>query len=148
MSSEYDLAKALIKRFGKHSAALGWYQAECVNLSPLSFSIRDGNLLFINGTNLTLSADAEVMDWAVGDLAAAALAGASLLVIDRIGQQAPVWEYAHCEAISPLTFTTERGRYQNSTLAMTSLASNRDWEVNDRAVGMLSRGVFLVIDKG
>ena len=78
-----DMARRL-KSLGKQPVRPAWYLAECVSISPLRFSIVDGQFQFESGKGLTLTRTASNVDWRTGYTAAAILSGGSLLVIDRI----------------------------------------------------------------
>ena len=81
----YDTDMALrLKELGRPRARPAWHRAQCVSISPLRFSIVDGQFQFESGKGLTLTRTASNVDWRTGYTAAAILSGGSLLVLDRI----------------------------------------------------------------
>ena len=86
MSYPYEFARALKKMNEKPPYEAAWYRAVCVSVSPLTFSIIDGNLMYSDG-QLTLTAAAGAKEWKTGDEAGAVLSGEGLLIVDRLAYQ-------------------------------------------------------------
>ena len=78
-----DMARRL-KELGRPRQRPAWHRAQCVSISPLTFSIVDGEFKFEAGKGLTLTRTAASVDWRTGDTAAAILSGGGLLVIDEL----------------------------------------------------------------
>ena len=80
---DVEMAKRL-KKLGKPKAMPSWFEAQCVETSPLTFTVANGEARFWSGAGLTMTATASGRTWEKGDTAAAILSGGSLLVIDKI----------------------------------------------------------------
>ncbi len=83
----YELVKAFDK-FVKDRipTSYPWLRAKCEKLSPLLFSILDGEVQAgeEKSVNLNMTYTASLRDWRVGDEAAAILNGTSLLILDKM----------------------------------------------------------------
>ncbi len=83
MAWDYEMA-ARLRGLGKRSPyEKAWYRAECTALSPLTFSILDGEIQ-ASGDALVLTRSLSGRRWELGDTVAALLSGGSLLILDRI----------------------------------------------------------------
>ena len=83
MAWDYEMA-ARLKGLGKRSPYdKAWYRATCSALSPLTFSILDGEIQ-ASGAALVLTSSVSGQRWEIGDSVAAILSGSGLLILDRI----------------------------------------------------------------
>lgn len=165
----YELAKALDKFIkGRIPTSYQWLRAKCEKLSPLLFSILDGEVQAgeEKSVKLNMTYAASLCDWHVGDEAAAILDGVSLLILGRLTKEVkpmgelvkdirpepPGWLRAHCENVSPLTFSVMDGRIKagegkDIALALTRSVSQCDWRVGDEAAAILGGDGLLIIER-
>jgi len=114
----YDFVKALDAFIKNRTHTLpGWLRARCETLSPLIFSVMDGNVQAGEGKSvkLTFMQGLENCEWKVGMEAAAILSGGGLLVVGALTdwiRTIPSWLKARCETLSPLTFSVMGGSIQ------------------------------------
>lgn len=83
MAWDYEMAQRLRGLGRRAPYEKAWYRAECSALSPLTFSIMDGEIQ-ISGDALVLTRSLSGRRWEIGDTVAAILSGGSLLILDEI----------------------------------------------------------------
>ncbi len=80
----YALAKSFDEFVKRRTHAIpGWLRARCETLSPLIFSVMDGNIQAGEGKSvkLVLLEDLKSYDWKIGMEAASILSGGGLLIL-------------------------------------------------------------------
>ena len=55
MAYDYEMAQRL-RRLGRYQPPPAWHEAVCAAVSPLAFSVMDGNALFTAENGLTMTA--------------------------------------------------------------------------------------------
>jgi len=162
----YELVKALDKFVkGRIPTSYPWLRAKCEKLSPLLFSILDGEVQAGEEKSVTLNMTytAALCDWRVGDEAAAILNGSSLLILGKVAKEVkpldafvkdlvpepPGWLRAKCESLSPLAFSVMNGRItagedKDIPLTLTRAASEYEWHVGDEAAAVLGGDGLLI----
>ncbi len=82
-----DFAQALqhtIKNRFTNQFARPWEVVQCVKTAPLTFSAREGYILFTVSNGLLLTATARAHKWQVNDKAVASIFQSKMLVFDQI----------------------------------------------------------------
>ncbi len=80
----YALAKSFDEFIKRRTHTMpGWLRARCETLSPLIFSVMDGNIQAGEGKSvrLVLLEDLKSYDWKIGMEAASILSGGGLLIL-------------------------------------------------------------------
>ncbi len=165
----YEFVKTLDKFIkSRIPTSYQWLRAKCEKLSPLLFSIMDGEIQAgeEKSVKLNMTYAASLCDWHVNDEATAILDGRSLLIIGRVAKEVkpmsefvkdlmpepPGWLRAKCESLSPLTFSVMDGRIKagdgkDIALVLTNSTSQYDWRVGYEAAALLGGDGLLIIER-